>query len=397
MLVEDTGWRLTVISKKKNRQNVRISGFIVVNNHVVNKWLAKDVAAVKPYQPGKPIEELARELGIEPDSILKLASNENPLGASLKAKQAIRNCCEDVFRYPDDGAYKLTQALSDYYAQKSEQFLIGAGSNQIIELIGHAFAGPAKSILVSEHAFISYKLIGNLFGAEVIEVPTRGLGHDLDAMAKEIRKDTSVVFVCNPNNPTGTILSPMEIEAFLQKVPDDVLVVFDEAYAEIALAEMPAILDIINRYTNCIVLRTFSKAYGMAGLRVGYAIGPEPIIGALRKARQPFNVTLLAQAAATEALFDQTFIRKGVDLFAESKVYVESELDKAGISYEPTYTNFILIHVGDGASVTQALLENGVIVRPMAGYGLAKSIRVNFGLMPENKRFVQSLKKVLDQ
>jgi histidinol-phosphate aminotransferase len=364
--------------------------------NVLTKWMNQSIAEVTPYEPGRPIEEVAREMGLEPADISKLASNENPLGTSPKALAALRDKLSETFRYPDGGAYYLRSELAARYGVSRNQVALGNGSNEILEFIGHCFMGHGRSIVVSAHAFVIYKLIAKMFDTQVIEVPaTSGLGHDLEAMAAAIRPDTCAVFVCNPNNPTGTMLGQPAIDRFLAQVPDDVLVAFDEAYAEIALGEMPDSLSTVKSRTNCVMLRTFSKAYGLAGLRIGYGIGPEPIIQSFQKARQPFNVNRLAQIAALAALEDDDFLQRSRELFAASKEYLEGFCQNCGLEFIPTFANFLLIKVGDGAAVTRALTERGLIVRPMAGYGLPEYIRVSFGTMPENERFARTLLEML--
>lgn len=365
---------------------------------LLEKLLNPDVAAITPYEPGRPIEEVARELGLDPDSISKLASNENPLGISPKALQAVRDAAPEAFRYPDGGAFYLREKLAARFGVERAQVILGNGSNEILEFIGHCFMAPGRSIVVSAHAFVIYKLIARMFGCDVIETPaTAGLGHDLHAMAAAVRNDTAAVFVCNPNNPTGTMVDPAQVEAFLDDVPRDVLVVFDEAYAEIALGPMPDTLNSVTTRPNCIMLRTFSKAYGLAGLRLGFGIGPKPLINALQKPRQPFNVNRLAQEAAIAAMDDRAFIEQTRALCADSKEYLEKACRNMNLEFVPAFANFMLIRVGDGAAVTRALTEAGVIVRPMAGYGLPEHIRVSFGAMSENQRFVNALAAILKQ
>ncbi len=365
---------------------------------IIEKWLNPDVASIKPYEPGRPIEEVARELGMDPDSISKLASNENPLGVSPKALKALQATAVEAYRYPDGGAFYLREKLAARFGVERSQVILGNGSNEILEFIGHCFMAPGRSIVVSAHAFVIYKLIARMFNCDVIEVPAAaGLKHDLDAMAAAIREDTAIVFVCNPNNPTGTMVEQDEVAAFLDSVPEQTLVVFDEAYAEIALGPMPDTLSMVKERDNCIMLRTFSKAYGLAGLRLGFGVGNEALINALQKARQPFNANRLAQEAALAALDDAAFIERTRALCAESKAYLESACAEMGLEAIPTVTNFILIRVGDGAAITQALTEQGVIVRPMAGYGLPEYIRVSFGTMPENERFIAALRAIREQ
>ncbi len=353
------------------------------------------VQSLRPYEPGRPIEEVAREFNLDPGKICKLASNENPLGCSPKVSARLAQVLADVRRYPDGGAYYLRRKLAGRLGVAPEELIFGNGSNEVIEFVGHCFMGPGVSVVASAHAFVVYKLVAHMFGARFIEVPTRGLGHDLEAMARAIEPDTRVVFICNPNNPTGTFLSGSAIKKFMEQAPDDVLVVFDEAYHEVCLSRMPKTLDYVRAGRACLVLRTFSKAYGLAGLRLGYGIGPAPLIATLEKARQPFNTNRLAQEAAMAALDDEGFIRAGRRLVREARAYIEDACRRAGLEFEPTHANFILIRVGDGVRVARELTRRGVIVRPMAGYGLPEYIRVTFGLPHENERFMQELLDIL--
>jgi histidinol-phosphate aminotransferase len=307
----------------------------------------------------------------------------------------VRKTAPELFRYPDGGAYYLGHKLADKLGFRPEQLMFGAGSNEILEFIAHCFMGPGRSVVASQHAFVVYRLLSHMFGTDFIEVPARDLGHDLTAMRKAIRDDTSVVFVCNPNNPTGTLCRQAGIMRFVRAVPEDVLIVFDEAYAEICLSRMPRTLELIDQHPNCLVLRTFSKGYGLAGLRIGYGVGPEPVIEALQKARQPFNVNRAAQEAAFAALDDDAFLRRTRRIMRLGRAFLETACDEMGLEYQPTVTNFMLIKVGKGAEVARELMRRGVIVRPVDGYGLAEYIRINFGTMPENERLVTALREVM--
>ncbi len=365
-------------------------------SEVLEKWMNPNVAGIIPYQPGRPIEEVARELGLDPVGVSKIASNENPLGVSPKAVAAIHSSATDMHRYPDGGAYYLRSKLAERFQVAPSQLVMGNGSNELIEFIGHCFMDEDRSVVVSAHAFVIYKLIARMMGSEIIEVPTVGLGHDLAAMAAAVRDDTSVVFICNPNNPTGTMLLQDELDEFIDKIPASTLIVFDEAYAEIAQGAMPDMLKHVQSRPNCVMLRTFSKAYGLAGLRVGFGICPAAMAEALQKARQPFNVNRMAQAAALAALDDDEFLEKTNAIIAEGKDYLEQSFADLKLDFQPTAANFILVKVGDGAKVTEALTRRGVIVRPMAGYGLGEYIRVSLGTMTENRRFIETLADVLN-
>ncbi|MFW6414668.1 MAG: histidinol-phosphate transaminase [Verrucomicrobiota bacterium] len=364
-------------------------------NKVNQKWLQSQLAQIQPYEPGRPIEEVARELGLNPVDIHKMASNENPLGPAPAALEAMKKYASEMYLYPDGGAYHLRQRLAELYDVPSDWLVLGNGSNEVLEFIGHCYFAPGRSIVVSAHAFVIYKLIAAMFDTEVIEVPaTDNYGHDLDAMADAVRPDTCAVFVCNPNNPTGTMVGADDVARLLEKVPNDVLIVFDEAYAEIALAEMPETKRIIEQNENTVMLRTFSKAYGLAGLRIGYGLACEEISAVLEKARQPFNVNRMAQKAALAALDDKSFIERSRELFWEGREVLVAMCEELGLEYVPTEANFILIKVGEGAKITDIFLRDGVIVRPMAGYGLPEFVRVSFGTAEQNQKVVDEFRKV---
>ncbi len=355
-----------------------------------------DVNAITPYEPGRPIEEVAREMGLDPDDITKLASNECAIGTSPRALEALKAATVEAFRYPDGGAYHLRSKLAARYGVAMSQIIVGNGSNEILEFVGHCFLSRETSCVFSAHAFIVYKLVTQLFGAHQLEIPmTPDLVHDVEAMLAAVRDDTTVVFLCNPNNPTGTMADNDAIYRFMDRVPDHVLVVFDEAYAEIALAEMPNTRQYVHQKRNVLICRTFSKAYGLAGLRLGYGIGPEPLVSALQKARQPFNVNLLAQQAGIAALDDDEFVARSRDVYRQGKACFEAACRELNLPFIPTTANFMLIKVGAGNDVAQALQQRGMIVRPMAGYGLPEYIRPNFGTPDENERFVRMLKEVV--
>ncbi len=361
----------------------------------VVKHVNPHVMKVSPYQPGRPIEEVAREYGIEPEDIIKLASNESPLGPSPKAIRAMKKAIFQMHLYPDGGAYYLRKRISEHYGLPGDHFIFGCGSNEVLEFIGHCFLYPGVSAVMSEKAFVIYKILCGMFGAEAIEAPMKGLTHNLRAMRKAIRKDTRVVFVCNPNNPTGTMVREKEVRKFMEKVPDDVLVVFDEAYAEITYKKMPDTLSYVREKRNVIVLRSFSKAYGLAGLRVGYGIAKPEIIHVLEKPRQPFNLNAMAQIAATAALDDESFVRRSRRTYKRGAQMIMRACSEMKLQFEPPVANFILINVGDGQKIFTKLQKKGVIVRPMGQYGLPEWIRVSIGTEPENIRFLSSLKESL--
>ncbi|MGL4854085.1 MAG: histidinol-phosphate transaminase [Lentisphaeria bacterium] len=362
----------------------------------VLKHVPANLNQLRAYEPGKPIETVAREIGIDPNSIVKLASNESALGASRLAKRAMKAAIDEMFLYPDGGSYDIRTKLADFYDVNPSEIIIGNGSNEILEFIGHCFLAPNKKIVVSEYSFIVYRLIAKMFDAQVTQVPTiNNFGHDLQAMLNAIDQDTSVVVICNPNNPTGTMVSDKEMVKFMKQVPKHVLVVLDEAYAEVCLGKMPETIKYVKENANCIVLRTFSKAYGLAGLRIGYGIAPTAIIDVLQKARQPFNTCRMSQIAACAALDDTNFVRRCRSLYRQGKNYFEDEFAKMQLEFVPTFANFILVRTNNGKRVFEELQKRGVIVRPMDGYGLPEWIRVSFGSMDENKTFIQALQEVL--
>ena len=318
--------------------------------------LNPDVGSLIAYEPGKPIEEVARELGLDPKTIIKLASNESALETSPKAVAAIQQNANQVHLYPDGGAYRLKAALSEHYDLTPENFIIGNGSNEILELIGHCFLNPSRSAVFSQYAFIVYKLVSKLFGARMIEVDaTESLGHDLNAIRDAVDDDTSVIFLCNPNNPTGTILDPDDIISFIDSLPDDILVVIDEAYIELCSKPMPDLMPYLRANKPVLISRTFSKAYGLAGLRLGYGIACPELISAINKSRQPFNCNLIAQEAAIAALSDQNFIKAGKSHNADCSEYFESQCQELSFDYIPTATNFMLIKTGDSVGTFQKL------------------------------------------
>lgn len=355
------------------------------------------VRALSPYQPGKPIDELAREFGLSPDSIVKLASNENPLGPSPRALSAIEKTLADLCRYPDGNGYNLKQALAERYGIQPEQVTLGNGSNDVLEVITRCFAAPGDQVVYSQYAFAVYPLVTQAIGATGISVPAKAYGHDLDAMADAITDHTKLVFVANPNNPTGTVHGAEAIQAFLDRVPARVLVVLDEAYCEYLQGdEYVNGLSLLERYPNLIVTRTFSKAWGLAALRVGYSVSSPIIANLLNRVRQPFNVDSIAMAAATAVLGDDDYLRRSCDINARGMKQLESAFNQMGLGFIPSAGNFISVEIGEqAAQVNQLLLEQGVIVRPIGGYGLPRHLRVSIGLPEENDRFVAALVKAL--
>ena len=354
------------------------------------------VRAIAPYQPGKPISELAREMGLPEASIVKLASNENPRGASPRALAAMRTAIGETGRYPDGNGFALKNALSKRYGLAPDRIVLGNGSNDVLEMAARAFLAPGTSAIYSEHAFAVYPLATQATGANGIVVPARDFGHDLDAMSKAIRSDTRVVFVANPNNPTGTWLPPKAIRGFLEKIPADVLVVLDEAYDEYLdpdlRSDAPRWSD---EFPNLVVSRTFSKAYGLAGLRVGYGFSHPQVADLMNRVRQPFNVSDIAQVAATAALSDDEFVVQSTRLNKQGMETLTEGFLRLGLPWIPSHGNFVCVKVGKGAEVFQRLLKQGVIVRPIASYGMPEFLRVTIGTESENDRFLSALATIV--
>ena len=354
------------------------------------------IRAISPYQPGKPIAELAREMGLAEDSIVKLASNENPLGLGEKARAAILHAVGEIARYPDGNGFELKDALCRRYGVAMDQIVLGNGSNDVLELAARAFLGPNLEAVFSRHAFAVYPLATQAAGAQGVEVPAKNFGHDLDAMLAAITSATRVVFIANPNNPTGTFLPGEEIEAFLARVPDSVLVVLDEAYTEyLEPAQRYDAIGWLARFPNLLICRTFSKAYGLAGLRVGYGLGNPQVIDLMNRVRQPFNVGNVALAAAAAALFDDEFLSRSFELNCAGMAQLTEGFARHDLEWIPSAGNFVTFKVGDGGGVNQRLLKQGVIVRPIAGYGMGEWLRVSIGLERENARFLDALPKAL--
>jgi histidinol-phosphate aminotransferase len=346
------------------------------------------------YEPGKPIEETARELGVETAAIIKLASNENPLGPSPVAITAMTAALHAAHLYPDGGGFYLRRAIADRLGIEPANIILGNGSNEVIEFVAHAFLNRGDSIVTSEYAFIAYKLIAGLFGAQTIEAPSREFKHDLAAILKAIRPNTRVITIANPNNPTGTLISQREIDEFVKRVPDHVVTIFDEAYYEF-LDQPPDTLRYVHAQRNIVVLRTFSKIHGLAGTRVGYGIAPPALIEVLRKTRQPFNVNSVAQAGALAALTDETHQRRTKQTVDAGRKYLGDALADLGVQFIPSAANFLMVNVGDGRAVFKEMLNRKVIVRPLTGYALPAWVRISVGTMDENERCISVLKEVL--
>ncbi len=375
----------------------------------IEKLVRKEVFNFSPYVPGKPIKELERELkgkGLKLKNIIKLASNENPRGPSKKAVAGLKNYLEKIYLYPESNCPDLRNKLAIKLGVKPENLIFGNGSDEIIELIGKTFLNPGDEIIVSEHAFIRYRMAAELMGSKVITIPMKNYTHDLQAMLEAVTPKTKVVFIANPNNPTGTYNTKQEFDNSLLQIANyrlQILVVVDEAYYEYAKGEKgyPDTLSYLKAGKNIIILRTFSKIYGLAGLRVGYGIAKKEIIDFLERIRPPFNVNSLAQEAALVSLNDRTQVKKSVQLVEEGKKYLYRELKKLGLNYVPSAANFILIEMKkrdeylSGKEVFTELLEEGVIVRAMEEYGFPEYIRVTVGLPEENKKFIRALRKCL--
>ncbi|MCE9615943.1 MAG: histidinol-phosphate transaminase [Lentisphaerae bacterium] len=355
------------------------------------------VATLANYEPGRPIEDVAREFGFtDPDQIIKLASNENALGPSPRAVLAMRAAAGQMHLYPDGGTFALRDALARHLDLVPESILPGNGSNELIELLGHVFLGPGTSLVMADCAFVVYRLVAAMFGAQVIAVPMRQHTHHLPALAAAVRPDTRLVFVANPNNPTSTCVSPAEIDAFMARISPDVIVCFDEAYVELLPpSRQPNTLHYVREGRKVVVLRTFSKTYGLAGLRVGYAAAPPACIALLNRIRQPFNVSAMAQVAAVAALEDVEHVERTRRMVADGLAYLQREFEAMEREYVPASANFILVHVGQGRAVFESLMRLGVIVRPMDGYGLPHHVRVTVGTAAENERLVRGLREVL--
>jgi histidinol-phosphate aminotransferase len=349
------------------------------------------------YHPGRPIEEVARELNLPADSIIKVASNENPFGPSPLAIAAMQKAIASVNLYPDGNAFYLKQKLAAKLGVEPTNLILGNGSNEIIEFVAHALLSPGDDVVVSQFCFAIYPIVAKMFGANVITVPAKKHGHDLPAMLRAITPKTKIVFVANPNNPTGALVPREEVISFVNDVPDDVLLVMDEAYIEFlddAVDLVPLIR--LGARKNLILMRTFSKIYGLAGLRIGYGIGNSEFISALEKIRQPFNANLLAQTAALAALDDDAHVRKTRANNFAGLEFLSREFREMKLEFVPSFANFILVRVGDGQKVFEAMQKLGVIARPMGGYQLPEWIRISIGMPKENERCLTALKIAIE-
>jgi histidinol-phosphate aminotransferase len=346
------------------------------------------------YEPGKPIEETARECDLRPEQIVKLASNENPLGPAPRALAAMQVALADANFYPDGGGFYLRTALAEELNLAPESFILGNGSNEIIEFIGHAFLRPGAEMVTSENAFIAYRLVSALFAARTVAVPDQDYHFDLEAIVAAITARTRIVFIANPNNPTGTLVRQEALDRFMGRVPNDVVVVFDEAYYEY-LDDAPDTLQYVRGGRNVIVLRTFSKIHGLANVRIGYGMARPELIRVLQKTREPFNTSGVAQAGAVAALGDREHQLESKRVTEEGRRYLEREFAAMGLPFVPSAANFVLVKVGDGKALFKKLLRNGVIVRALNGYPLPEWIRVSVGTMEQNRQCIAALRGVM--
>jgi histidinol-phosphate aminotransferase len=354
------------------------------------------IKAIAPYQGGKPISELARDMGLQEQDIVKLASNENPLGISPKADYAIQEAILDIARYPDGNSFALRDAVSTKYNVAPNQIVFGNGSNDILELAARAFLTVGWEAIYSQHAFAVYPLVTQATGATGVVVPAKNFGHDLTAMLAAITPKTRIIFVANPNNPTGTLLGKAELITFLKLVPKAILVVLDEAYDEYLSADNKSeAITWLNEFDNLIISRTFSKAYGLAGLRVGFGLCHKDIADLMNRVRQPFNVNSIAQAAAVASLEDDDFVERSYALNQAGMAQLTQGFNKLGLEYIPSFANFVSFAVKNAGQVNQKLLQQGVIVRPIANYGMPDYLRVSVGLFSENARFLEVLEQIL--
>jgi len=352
------------------------------------------VAGLEPYQPGKPIEELERELGLK--DIIKLASNENPLGAGKRARSVLKKTC-DISRYPDGNGFRLKAALAEYHGINPDQITLGNGSNDVLELIARSLLTPAHEVIFSRHSFAVYPLVTQAVGARAVVVPAKNWGHDAQAMRKAVTKQSRLMFIANPNNPTGTWLRKTELRNLLQSVPEDLVVVMDEAYFDyVEDPEYPDGTGWLRDFPNLVVTRTFSKVHGLAGLRVGYGISHPDLADLMNRVRQPFNVNSLALAAAEAALQDQAHIEKSIKVNRQGMRQLIAGFRDLGLDYIPSAGNFICVDLKKPAQeIYDRLLHAGVIVRPIANYGMPNHLRVTVGRPEENARFLTALGKIV--
>ncbi len=355
------------------------------------------IREIAPYQGGKPISELAREMGLDEAEIVKLASNENPLGISPKAQMAIDDAISDIARYPDGNSFALRDAVSQKFKVNTNQIVFGNGSNDILELAARAFLTVGDEAIYSQHAFAVYKLVTQAVGATGVVIPAKNYAHDLDAFAKAITPKTKLIFIANPNNPTGTHIKKDTLRGFIHKVPCHVLILLDEAYDEyLSLEDKSEAISWLSEFPNLIISRTFSKAYGLAGLRVGFGLMHASVADILNRVRQPFNVNSIAQVAAVESLADNDFVARSYAANQAGMAQITQGLTKLGLEYIVSYGNFVSFKVPNASNVNQQLLKKGVIVRPVANYEMPDHLRVSIGLFSENAKFLEMLKEILE-
>jgi histidinol-phosphate aminotransferase len=360
----------------------------------IEQFANRFVCDLIAYEPGKPIDETARELGLDPADIVKVASNENPLGPSPLAKEAMRKALDESHIYPDGGGWKLRNAIARKFDLEISNVVLGNGSNEIIEILCHSFLNPKAELIAAEHAFVVYKLMATLFGAKYVEVPDPEFVHDLEAMADAITPETRLLFIANPNNPTGTMVGQEALDRFMARVPEHVVVAFDEAYHEF-LDDAPDVIKYIREGRNVCVLRTCSKIHGLAALRIGYGLAPKNLAEVLQKARQPFNTNAIAQAGALAALEDADHVTKTKAINKEGLAFYEAAFRERGLEFVPSVANFILVKVGEGDRVFRDMLKHGVIIRAMSGYKLPDWVRISIGTPAQNRRCLEVLDSVL--
>jgi histidinol-phosphate aminotransferase len=352
------------------------------------------IRAISPYIPGKPITQLAREMGLSVESIVKLASNENPLGMSPKARAAVEKALAGIERYPDQ--FELIATLAERFGCATNQIVLGNGSNDVLDIAARVFLAPGRSAVFSQHAFAVYPLATMSAGAACVVVPAKDYGHDLTAMRAAVREDTRMIWIANPNNPTGNFIPYTQVRSFLETVPKDIAVVLDEAYTEyLSPSDRVDSLSWVREFPNLIVTRTFSKVYGLAGLRIGVGVAAPEVADLMNRVRQPFNVNNLALAAAQAAIDDHLFVAESYELNRRGMEQILAGLKRLGLTHIPSHGNFLTFAVSDGAAINQRLLKQGVIVRPIGGYGLPNHLRVTIGTETENTRFLAALDKAL--